>query len=613
MLQPFADNPLRSREDLQQTVLALCRPLEAFFSPGKARVTLGHTGAHFLERAAQLEGFARPLWGLVPLAAGGGKFDGWNTYCEGLAHGSDPQHSEYWGDAMDVDQSLVEMAAIGLALALVPDKIWQPLADRDKQSLAHWLDGINRVKVADNNWLFFRVLVNLGLKTVGAAYSSEAMETSLERLEDFYQDDGWYSDGPSRQYDYYIAFAMHFYGLIYARLAATSDPVRSGRFKERAARFAQDFIYWFDANGAALPFGRSLTYRFAQSSFWGALAFAEVEALPWGVIKGLALRNLRWWSRQPIFDNAGILTIGYAYPNLHMAETYNSPGSPYWALKFFLPLALPASHPFWQAEEAPLPSLELVHAQKHPGVVICRDEAAQHIFALSSGQEALWCRHNGAKYTKLAYSSVFGFSVTSTQPGLSQGAFDNALALSDDNRFFRSRESCLEARLDGTTLYSRWQPWPDVEVETWLLPVLPWHVRVHRLRTARLLYSAEGGFAIPRPADRPSRAGQGVQNQPNASLVQNFFGLSGLQDLTGNRQGEAQFADPNTNLLYQRTVIPTLLGNHPPGEHWLACAVLAMPEAATVTVKIWNEPPVIKQDEQAIHLYYRAKLLKEFR
>ena len=47
-----------------------------------------------------------------------------------------------------------------------------------------------------------------------------------------------------------------------------------------------------------------------------------------------------------------MLSIGYGYPNLFMCESYNSAGSPYWALKAFLPLALPEDHPFWTAEEA---------------------------------------------------------------------------------------------------------------------------------------------------------------------------------------------------------------------------------------------------------------------
>jgi hypothetical protein len=203
------------------------------------------------------------------------------------------------------------------------------------------------------------------------------MHAALDRLEEFYLGDGWYSDGPTAQRDYYIPFGMHFYGLVYAKLAGRDDPERARRFRERAAAFAHDFVHWFAADGAALPFGRSLTYRFAQGGFWGALAFADVEALPWGVVKGLVLRHLRWWTRRPIYQPDGALAIGYGYPNLNMAEQYNSPGSPYWALKFFLPLALPEEHPFWQAEEAPMPDLAPVHTLPHAGMIVCRDRGSR--------------------------------------------------------------------------------------------------------------------------------------------------------------------------------------------------------------------------------------------
>ena len=47
------------------------------------------------------------------------------------------------------------------------------------------------------------------------------------------------------------------------------DPEWAQRFKERATLFAQDFVYYFDEDGEALPYGRSLTYRFAQGRFLG--------------------------------------------------------------------------------------------------------------------------------------------------------------------------------------------------------------------------------------------------------------------------------------------------------------------------------------------------------
>ncbi|MGO8279625.1 hypothetical protein ACC761_39840, partial [Rhizobium ruizarguesonis] len=34
---------------------------------------------------------------------------------------------------------------------------------------------------------------------------------------------------------------------------------------------------------------------------------------------------------------------------------------------------------------------------------------------------------------------------------------------------------------------SRWRPWSDVTIETWLLPENPWHIRMNRIATPRNL------------------------------------------------------------------------------------------------------------------------------
>ena len=63
---------------------------------------------------------------------------------------------------------------------------------------------------------------------------------------------------------------FHFYGLIYAKLMADVDPTRCATLRDRAARFSSDFIHFFAEDGSAIPFGRSLTYRFAEAAFWSA-------------------------------------------------------------------------------------------------------------------------------------------------------------------------------------------------------------------------------------------------------------------------------------------------------------------------------------------------------
>ena len=80
---------------------------------------------------------------------------------------------------------------------------------------------------------------------------------------------------------------------------------------------------------------------------------------------------MEYWLAQPVFDNGGVLTVGYTYPNLLMSESYNAPGSPYWSFKTFVCLALPDSHPFWKAESEPLPKLSEVLAVKECDMVLC--------------------------------------------------------------------------------------------------------------------------------------------------------------------------------------------------------------------------------------------------
>ena len=174
---PVAGNAFRTRHDLEAAVRSLYAPLLPHIVDD-ARVRLGSFGAGFEQASAELEGFARPLYGIVPMVAGGGSFEHWDVIRAGLAAGSDPDHAGYWGTIeRDADQRMVEQAAIGLALAFCPEQAWEPLDGRAKDTLTEWLGGIGRHDPVANNWQFFRVLVALGLERVGrpmapAAYIS---------------------------------------------------------------------------------------------------------------------------------------------------------------------------------------------------------------------------------------------------------------------------------------------------------------------------------------------------------------------------------------------------------------------------------------------------------
>jgi hypothetical protein len=357
-----------------------------------------------------------------------------------------------------------------------------------------------------------------------------------------------------------------------------------------------------------------MTYRFAQSSFWGALAFADVELpapLTWGVVKGLQLRNIRYWARQPGAYNAnGTLTIGYNYPNHNMTENYNSPGSPYWCCKSFIALSLPETHPFWASTEEPYPDVLLNTTQLLKNPLHIASNLGGHTFVLSSGQQCSYdLKQSAAKYGKYAYSAAFGYSVPVGNGTLEEAGFDSALALSDDGgEFWRCRRKTLDARFepDGT-LRSSWRPWPDVEIETWLVPpthATPhWHLRIHRIRTGRRLWTADAGFAIygqradGRHLDKlESESDESVgyfEGGAGARAVSKA-GVSGIVKLDPKsvveRKGRVVRLDANSNLMEPRTVVPALVAEVEPREEdvWLVTAVFAFPSRCEKPPTGWS-------------------------
>jgi hypothetical protein len=579
---PMTGNPLRTKDDVRRAAVDLVEPVVAHLSPGGARARLGSYGSTFAPRVTELEGYARPLWGIVPLVVGGGEFAHWDRWVAGLVNGTDPDGAEYWGSCGPaVDQRMVEMAAIGFALAFVPEHLWEPLTGRQRDHVVEWLRGIERGEPAPNNWQFFRLLVQIGLERVGVAIDAEARARSVEMIDSFAIGDGWYTDGAGGNVDYYVPFALHTYGLVVAASGA-GDRGLAARAVERARQFAPDFQHWFAPDGAAFPFGRSLTYRFAQGSFWGALAMADVDALDWPVVRGLALRHLRWWSERPISDRDGVLSVGYGYDNRVMSESYNSAGSPYWCMKAFLMLAAPDDHPFWtcgEADPAPPSTVTLPHA----GMVVGRDGG--QVVALNA-QTGGWrfAEQVAAKYEKFAYSSRFGFSGV-FEPMFGAPLTDSVLAVTDTATGewrVRSRSTRNDVA-DGVAL-ARWSPLPGVEIDSALTGGAPWHVRVHRITTHREVTLSETGFALPMDPE-PDPADVLTADPGRASAVSGR-GASTIVDIPqhaiGPRAGDVRVLGPNLNLVHPNAVIPVLDCTVGPGTHWLACAVGASDDVAAV-------------------------------
>lgn len=526
---------LKTREDFAKLLLSILNPLKPYYSNGCSGVKIGYTSAHFDDKSAWLEGFSRPLWGLTAFWMGGScdtEFE--RIYKNGLINGTDPTSSEYWGKCHNYDQRLVEMAAIAFSLLFAPEKIWNPLSDKEKENLAKWLNEINQNKCCDCNWRFFNIMVNIALKKLAMPYDEKELADNLNFIEFCYIGDGWYSDGINGLSDYYIPFAMEFYGLIYAIVMKEEDPDRCQKYLERAEDFGKDFVYWFSEDGSALPYGRSLTYRFAQVAFYSACVMAHIEPLPLPVMKGIIVRHLNYWMNQPIFDHAGLLTIGYCYPNLQMTESYNSPGSPYWAMKSFACLALPEDDMFWKCEAAKLPELDTQKYLDKADMIVQRRKDG-NVVALPGGHLVSHIHtHSEEKYTKFAYSTKYGFSVMRSQLNLHEAAPDSMLSFEVLGHIF-IRGKSINFSVSENKVVSDWSPLPGIQVHSEIIPIEEGHRRIHTITSEYECKAYDTGFALPCSETEGCR----------------------IRSLKGEGTITTIYSDPNTNIVHSKTIIPT--------------------------------------------------------
>lgn len=542
---------LTSKKDFLDLFDKIVNPLIPYMRDGGMKV--GFTGAVYNEKTACAEGFLRVLWGLVPCAAG--KERDYSKlaeiYRKGFKAGTDRSSDTYWGDCTDYDQMFVEMTTIAYAILFAEDIFWTPLDEKTKDNLSQWLYRINGHDMPTNNWQMFKVLVNCALKKVGRKYSSEDMEAAFKMVEGTYKGGGWYTDGYTQRRDYYVSFAIHFYSLIYSAAMGDEDAERCKTFKQRAYDFAQEFIYWFDDNGSSVPYGRSLVYRFAQVSFWSACLIADVKPFDYGVIKGIIVRHLNSWLDCPIFDRSGILTLGYKYPNLLMTEYYNAPGSPYWALKSFAFLMLNSNHPFWSADIKPLPKLDTVKQLKYADMIITRASGNVCLYPTGFFEVNNDLGKMDCKYSKFVYSTKYGFSVSRGSENLEQSAPDSTLAFCVNGNIY-VRNIVESGEIKDNSVCSKWSPLQGIEVETKIISSgTNEHIRKHIITSEYDCEVYDCGFAVENcNNDAVQTKGNNQATVSNKGFECTVCGSGGA--------GYIINACPNTNLLYNRTVIPAV-------------------------------------------------------
>ncbi|MFJ9352254.1 DUF2264 domain-containing protein [Streptomyces sp. NPDC101237] len=360
-----------------------------------------------------LEGYARTLL----LAAFRRDETVLQRYADGLAAGV----SGVWPRVEDRSQPLVEAASVALALRLTRPLLWDRLDDRVRQRAAAWLADALTAEPWPSNWELFPVTVGGFLAEVGhePEAARRAVDHGLARVEEWYEGDGWYTDGDGRKYDYYNGWAMHLYPVLHAWLAG--DEQLLDLYGGRLERHLADYARLFGGDGAPLHQGRSLTYRFASAAPLWLGALIGRTPLPPGETRRLASGALRYFLDRGALDDRGLLTLGWHGPDPAVLQGYSGPASPYWASKGFLGLLLPAEHDVWTATEEPgpaeradavtpiVPANWLLQSTRSDGVVRLHNHGSEDV---------RWDPY----YTRLGYSTV-------TRPSAS---YDNSVLVDGD-------------------------------------------------------------------------------------------------------------------------------------------------------------------------------------
>lgn len=251
-------------------------------------------------------------------------------------------------------------------------------------------------------------------------------------------------------------------------------------------------------------------------------------------MKGIIIKHLDYWLDKQIFDHDGVLTIGYEYPNLTMAESYNAPGSPYWGLKIFVCLTLPENDEFWNVEILPLPAMEEFKTFPEAKLVVQRRADGQAVLFPLGLEIGHVHKHMEEKYSKFAYSSKYGFSVMHSPANFAEAAPDSVLAFEIDGHIFM-RRTIDKGYVEDGKVVSDWSPFVGIQVHTEIVPTANGHIRKHMIESEYECAAYDSGFAVK-------------------------IGDSSCTVHSINGEGETllQRVDPNTNLMHQKTDIPAV-------------------------------------------------------
>lgn len=320
------------------------------------------------KRVTYMEAFGRTMAGLAPwlslpdddTAEGKQRRQMREWALKSYAHAVDPDSPDYllWRKE---GQPLVDAAYIAESFLRAYDSLWLPLDAVTKRRYIEEFTQLRRVDPPYTNWLLFSATIESFLMKAGAPADNYRINSALRKVNEWYVGDGWYSDGEGFAFDYYNSYVIQPMNLecietvmdkqLGRTIAKQADFDRALKRMQKYGIILERFI---SPEGTYPVFGRSIPYRLAVFQPLAMLAWRE--QLPKELSNGQVRAALtavmhRMFDTDANFNAGGYLTLGFNGKQPDTSDWYTNNGSLYMTSLVFLPLGLPADHPFWK--EAP--------------------------------------------------------------------------------------------------------------------------------------------------------------------------------------------------------------------------------------------------------------------
>lgn len=374
-------------------------------------------------KTENLEGLCRTMFIAIPLlkenpdlVLNGIKVG--DYYRQQLRNMSDPSKSGYIQHLKGgPSQTLVEFGALALSLTVMPEIIWEPLTQKEKDDLAALMLSYGNGSTIGSNWRFFNIFVMSFFKDHGYEVKDSYMDELLQKSLAQYRGYGWYNDSPA--YDYYSMWAFQMYGMIWAHYYGEKFNPEAGRqFVSNFRDLVPNYPYMFAKDGKMNMYGRSITYRIAAAVPFPLMGWLNDPSIDYGWMRRIASSTLLQFLENPALMEDRVPTLGFYGAFEPAVQIYSCRGSVYWMGKAFLGLLLPADNPFWTAVE----NNGAWEKELQPGKVYNKFMEGSNTLVTNypnSGTSEIraWCHETVAKdwqkfrstenYNKLSYNTAF--------------------------------------------------------------------------------------------------------------------------------------------------------------------------------------------------------------